>query len=124
MNGNKIENLYYEFNSVKELTANDFKNMKKLIGNNHGGFIMFYAPWCGHCKMFVELWNYLAIQFKYQWLISAVNCTNPINEPICEKYNIDRYPTIYQIDSNGNLTKYIGSTDKNELIKYIYNQLL
>lgn len=123
----ETNNLYHDFNSVKELNKQQLSNsttLKKLVDKNHGGFIMFYAPWCPHCRIFAELWNYLAIQFKYQWVISAFNCANPGNEPTCQKYNIDRYPTILELDTQGNTVPYRGAMDKDGLMKYIYNKLL
>ena len=41
------------------LTDKTFDNIVQN-GNNDNWFVMFYAPWCGHCKRLHPIWEEIA----------------------------------------------------------------
>eukprot|EP01112_Ceratiomyxa_fruticulosa_P001598 TRINITY_DN1177_c0_g1_i1.p1 TRINITY_DN1177_c0_g1~~TRINITY_DN1177_c0_g1_i1.p1 ORF type:complete len:661 (+),score=171.85 TRINITY_DN1177_c0_g1_i1:78-2060(+) len=75
-------------NFLKENNFDDFlsKNPKTLV--------MFYAPWCGHCKAFKPAFQEAAATVKKagNGALAAVNCDE--DGSLCRKYGVDGYPTI------------------------------
>lgn len=117
------ENIYNKFSQVIELTEKDFKNNYIIhdLAKGRYGLIKFYAPWCGHCQEMSELINDLANQFKYKFMIYAVNCEK--NRDICVDEHIRYYPTIKYFTKSGKLYTYKGSTDRDDLISFICDKL-
>ena len=60
-------------------------------------FIMFFAPWCGHCKKLLPTWNELAEveggQKKYM-RVAVVDCDNQENNDLCGAFDITGYPRL------------------------------
>lgn len=55
--------------------------------------IMFYAPWCGHCKKLKPEFNNASGQLENEVLLGKLDCTQ--NESICGDYNVKGYPSLY-----------------------------
>ncbi len=123
------ENLYTKYSGVIELTSKDFiiENKRVIVTQknfkNKYGLIVFYEPWCPHCKEMVEMWSDLAIQFLHKFPIGAVNCEKKDNYPIRNKLKIQFYPTIKMVNKNGTLSDYIDSSNKDELIYHICTKI-
>jgi len=119
----KEKNNLYDNTDVIELKNNDFKN-KIIINNNFNnkyGLILFYAPWCGHCKNMVELWSELAHEYKNKYPIGAVNCEKNIG--LCNKQKIRYYPKIRYVTKTGHLYDYLGNIYKDDLMFFIHQQI-
>jgi thiol-disulfide isomerase/thioredoxin len=119
------QNLYSPYSGVLELSQGDFKK-KKLINKDFKGkqgILIFYAPWCGHCRSMVREISELAIQFRYIFPFGTVNCENPNNNDICQEFAVEKFPTIF-VTKNGKVRSYNGSRQKDDLLEYIYSETL
>lgn len=62
------------------------------------GYLQFYAPWCGHCRNFVNTYNDLAdasiLNGKNIISVCAYNCTQPGADTIMEALGIEGFPTL------------------------------
>ena len=48
-------------------------------------FVMFYAPWCGHCKKLKPKWDEFS-DLVADWLtVGKVDCTTEENKMMCGK---------------------------------------
>jgi len=126
---NISKNIYSSNENVIELTLKDFdynKKTKKLtlinkdfIKNN--GFIVFYAPWCSHCKEFSDKYIELALSNENLFSFGAINIENidDKNDHLVVYANVDEIPTLMITDKNGNIEKYKFKYNYDNLIFYI-----
>lgn len=72
-----------EINSVES----EMENGQKL-------FVLFYAPWCGHCKRVMPVWQDLAGKYSNapNVKVRQLNCDEHGQE--AEKHEIQGFPTI------------------------------
>eukprot|EP00928_Gymnodinium_smaydae_P051164 TRINITY_DN34690_c0_g1_i1.p1 TRINITY_DN34690_c0_g1~~TRINITY_DN34690_c0_g1_i1.p1 ORF type:complete len:261 (+),score=32.40 TRINITY_DN34690_c0_g1_i1:63-785(+) len=85
-------------------------------------FIMFYAPWCQHCKTLKPVWDELEKKtVKEDVLVGSVDCTNPDSKDLCTHHSIDGYPII-KYGHRLNMQTYKGAKEKKALKKLISEQ--
>ncbi|XP_032516166.2 thioredoxin domain-containing protein 5 homolog [Danaus plexippus] len=73
----------------------------KQIVNKDGNFIMFYTPWCRHCKEFHPIWSELGNLInsrKYDIAIAQVDCMK--HSKLCKENDITGYPTLLYYHKN------------------------
>ena len=72
--------------------------------------IFFFAPWCHHCQHMHPLFNKVVDNFfdDEGILTTEVNCDD--NKLLCDKVNINAYPTFIAFYPGGNKTSVGGNT--------------
>ncbi|XP_050293337.1 thioredoxin domain-containing protein 5 homolog [Anthonomus grandis grandis] len=102
-------------------TINDFDD--QLTQKHH--FIMFYAPWCGHCQRLAPTWEQLAEMLNEDdsnIRIAKVDCTT--DAKICSDQDITGYPTLKFFKSGEkDGIKFKGTRDLPTLTNFINEQL-
>ncbi|KAI8894323.1 thioredoxin-like protein [Globomyces pollinis-pini] len=68
--------------------------------------VMFYAPWCHHCKSLKPTYAELAAKLQNKFNIGNVDCTRD-NKP-CRKFEIQGYPTILYLNQPDEKEEYHG----------------
>ena len=87
------------------------------VGSHY--FVMFYAPWCGHCKRMQTLWDVYADENQKSGestTVAKVDCTK--HTPLCATENIRAYPTLKLFLGNKKFT-YRGSRKTEEFKKFV-----
>lgn len=59
-------------------------------------FLLFYAPWCGHCQTLEPKYVTIAKELKEEKGIGigAVDCNEIANQELCKKYGVRGYPVM------------------------------
>ena len=86
-------------------------------------FVMFFAPWCGHCKRLAPTWEELAEKLNKdvneKVTIAKVDCTEA--KALCNAQEVTGYPTLkfFKIASE----EFMGQRDITSLMKFINKKL-
>lgn len=79
-------------NGVVELTPD---NIETYVGGSKPAMVMFYAPWCGHCKKLKPDWEKLGEAADCNKVtIARIDCDNQEHAMICQGYEVQGYPTL------------------------------
>lgn len=99
---------------VVHLGDDDFD---KFISDNPSVLVMFYAPWCGHCKSMKPAYTEAAGDLVGKdHVLAAVDCTK--NRKVAGKYEIKGYPTLKYF-KDGKDSEYEGGRSKEDLISFL-----
>ena len=66
--------------------------------------VMFYAPWCGHCKKMKPELAAAALEVKGKYVLAGMDVDNPDSYAVREQFNITGFPTIVYFE--GGMMKY------------------
>jgi thiol-disulfide isomerase/thioredoxin len=101
--------------NLKELKPKDF-NVKTFLNNKYNGIILFYAPWCGHCKHLKPEYE------KAAKMLPSIDFLQVDYDRYGEEINgikIRGFPTMY-IVKNGEITEmYKGGRTSNEIVSVL-----
>jgi thiol-disulfide isomerase/thioredoxin len=121
------KNIYSDEHGIIELSLSDFNyvNNELIINNeyfnNKPGFIIFYAPWCTHCKKISGMLSELALSNINLFNFGSVNAENinKGNDYLCLYANIKKFPTIKYIDKDRKLVDYKFNYTVDNLVYFI-----
>jgi protein disulfide isomerase family A protein 3 len=106
---------------VLELSDSDFS---ARIAQHETALVMFYAPWCGHCKKLKPEFGKASrdlMRTVPSVSLLKIDCTVSGKET-CNKYDVDGYPTL-KIFRNGKFSQnYEGSREAGGIVNYMKAQ--
>ena len=90
---------------------------------NPRSFMMFYAPWCGHCnEMKADFGELRRLTVGTGVVAAAVDCTSATDT--CAKLGIDGYPTLRLFTSPSDEgTRFHGERTSGDMLKWLAEQL-
>lgn len=102
---------------VTDLTGDNFDDLV-VNAEGKGWLVMFYAPWCGHCKVAIPELNEAGALLKKEKnvKIGRINCDE--HKDKCGTFGIRGYPTIKWF-ANGSNEDYQGGRDKASFVSFI-----
>lgn len=118
----KTEEWHMNAKDVIQLTDNTFKN---VIRSKEPILVMFYAPWCTHCKQMKPSYFKAAEHLKaggYKCKLAMVDCTE--NPDIAEKYEIAGFPTIKLFQNGKVVSDYKGKRSMDDFVSFMKSVLL
>ena len=89
--------------------------------NKDRRLVLFYAPWCGHCKKLIPVWDDLGDKYSGNSRISIekINCEE--DTTAAKKYEIEAFPTILMM-SGGVKKEYTGSRDMESIEGFLQSE--
>ena len=83
----------------------------------------FYAPWCGHCKRLVPIWDALSKEVPARGIsakIAKVDCT--VARDVCAAHSIRGYPTLLMFKGgNKEGVRYAGPREVPSFLDFLGN---
>ena len=86
-------------------------------------FVMFYAPWCGHCKNAMPEFDKLIQNPPNGIKVLKINCDEESNKELAKKHKIQGFPTIryYKNGMNGDHEEYNGERSNTGFLNFLNN---
>ena len=103
---------------VLHLTDDTFD---EVIKETESILVMFYAPWCGHCKRLKPKYEKAAEKLKkenFKGILSALDATKETK--IAKQFNVNGYPTLKYF-KNGEFEFDINLREESELVDFMKN---
>ncbi|XP_076456070.1 protein disulfide-isomerase A5-like [Babylonia areolata] len=99
------------------------ENFRPTLKKRKHALVMFYAPWCGHCKKAKPEFMAAAAKFKEDGkvMFGAVDCTT--QQGICAAHDVTGYPTFKYFNYNKNSQKYMGGREENDFVNFMRDPL-
>ena len=98
--------------SVLKLDVNNFE--EEVINSNCKVLVDFYADWCGPCKMMSPVIDEIADE-NTAVKVGKINVDD--NQELAMKYSVMSIPTIMIFENGIPKKRFVGVTDKNEILK-------
>ena len=106
-----------EESEVVHLTDDKFD---EFISSNPSVLVMFYAPWCGHCKALKPHYNEAASVLKEEGIegvLAAVDATSETK--LGSKYEVSGYPTLKYFQNGELMYDYGFARTKEAIIDFL-----
>ena len=106
-----------EFPLENDITVLTNVTFDKALEKYEHMLVMFYAPWCGHCKKFKpELEKAAAVLRKENLIIAKVDAT--VEKSLAEKYKVRGYPTV-KFFKKGVASDYTAGRTQQDVINWM-----
>ena len=80
--------------NVLKIEAN---SLKELIGKNSFVVVLFYAPWCGHCRRLAPDYTQASIDLKNERrniLLTKIDMSKENNQHLAKLFSLRGFPTL------------------------------
>jgi len=103
------------------LTPSNFDSI--VLDTNKDVLVEFYAPWCGHCKKLVPIWDKLATAFKNDPNVIIANVDADKHKDLGSRYGVSGFPTLKFFPKGNKEGKlYSGARELVDLVKYVNDE--
>ena len=97
--------------------AIDVKSFDELQSHSAGKpIVMFYAPWCHHCKLLIPEFEKAAQKANAPYLL--VDCDKVLNQDQMKKYGVKGFPTVVMMSGGNVLEEYKGDRTADAILTW------
>jgi protein disulfide-isomerase-like protein len=100
------------------MTREGFESEKEGFGVSRPSMVLFYAPWCPHCKSMMDDWDKLQEQAGSEVEVVKVNCDE--KPEMAEQYDVKGFPTII-LFKEGKQVNFEGSRNLDNFLEFLRN---
>jgi len=107
-----------EETDVVHLTEDDFASFLK---KKKHVLVMFYAPWCGHCKRAKPHFTAAAAKLRdnNKVAFAGVDCTK--HNPVCQSHGVQGFPTLKYFNYGKTTVDYEGGREEKDFLAFMEN---
>ena len=100
------------------------ENFKSFLKKRKHSLVMFYAPWCGHCKAAKPEYTAAAEQFRGNKKVSfaALDCTK--FNPLCKQHDVSGFPTFLYFNYGKQPSPYQGDRSQEGFAQFMADPAL
>ena len=111
-----IEHFEQEENEVVQQNEETF-----AIKGKGKQLVLFYAPWCPHCKTMMADWDKFAADNKSS--VKAIKVNSDEQPDLVKEYSVQGFPTILLLDASGkNIATYEGERTTQGFTEFVKTQ--
>ena len=85
---------------------------REFLSKKEAGLLLVYAPWCGHCKMMMPHYDNASLQSSARF----ARLEGAKAQDFMREKQIRGFPTVFTVNTNGEVNLYQGGRDVNSLI--------
>jgi len=117
----KSDGPWVEEDSAKDVVhLSNEKQLNTLLKKNKPTLIMFYAPWCGHCKRFKPAFSEVASDVKGKWVLAGYDAdSNQDAHKVRERFNVTGFPRTLYFDKGKYKFEYQAGHSKDDLSGFL-----
>ncbi|KAG0327329.1 hypothetical protein BG004_002787 [Podila humilis] len=103
--------------AVSVLTDANFD--AEVLHSGKNVLVEFYAPWCGHCKNLVPIYETVAQDFVNDKNVVIAKVDATVEKEVADRYNIQGFPTIKFFAADGTVHDYDSGRTEQDFVEYI-----
>jgi thiol-disulfide isomerase/thioredoxin len=129
----------YKKYAVPSIENDKYKDVSNANRRNKEAILyFFYADWCPHCRKAKPEWNSFKQEYDndnklvngYRVVCKGIDCTKDLHDDNCDdecrnvkklvtQYQVDSYPTVKLINSDGETIEFDSKISKNTLEQFV-----
>uniref|UniRef100_A0A915C2V3 Thioredoxin domain-containing protein n=1 Tax=Parascaris univalens TaxID=6257 RepID=A0A915C2V3_PARUN len=99
----------------------DGASFRKLLAMGKPTLVMFYAPWCGHCKLLKPEYSAAANELRGSFVLAAIDATHHNNEQVARAFHVEAFPTLHYFERGEHKFTYSGPHSKEGIMAWLKN---